>query len=97
MRGSKPIAAGATPTTIISADANWSKGIIINNSDSTIFVQWTKEPDTLTAANGFPIEPGQSLSVDAVGLPKLAPLTRRAAVQAVHSGAGDKEVRYVFE
>lgn len=96
MRGKKLIAEGTTPTEI-TTETGWSKGIILNNSDSTLYLQWTHETDPLTTDNGFPLASGQSLSLDAVGLPAKGNLTRRAPVLALHATTGDKELRYTFE
>lgn len=97
MRGKIQIPSGNTPTEIVS-ETGWTKGIIINNSDSTVYVQWTWEPnDPLTVDNGFPLEPGQSVSIDSVGYPAKGLLVKRAPVLAIHAASGNKELRYVFE
>jgi len=96
MRGQKLIVSGGTPT-LVTDQTGWSKGIILNNSDSTVYLQWTHETDPLTTSNGFPLASGQSLSLDAVGLPAKGNLTRRAPVYAIHAAEGAKDLRYAFE
>lgn len=78
-------------TTVIPAGTGWTIAHFANVSDTTIYIQWSEESTALTTANGMPIAAGAMRSIIASDVPV------RAAVQAIHGGSGNKELRYVAE
>lgn len=83
--------ATTSPTTVIAAGVGWTYVYLHNNSDTTIYVQWTDEANALTTSNGVPIAAGSALRLAASAQPS------RPAVRVIHGGSGNKELRYVAE
>lgn len=77
-------------TNAVAADTNYTIAYLYNASDATVYVQWTREADELTAANGIPIVTLTSLRIIA---PNSGP---QPAIRVIHGGAGNKEIRYVL-
>lgn len=77
---------------VIARGTAWTIATLVNNSDTTIYVQWTEESDALTTANGIPIAAnGGARTLLASDMPV------RPAIKAIHGGAGNKELRYAIE
>lgn len=89
MRGAVNVA--TTPTEIVPDNAAWTYAYLFNNSDTTIYVQWSAESTALTTSNGIPIPAGADFRIPATdGF-------ERAPIMAIHGGAGTKELRYVVD
>lgn len=76
---------------MVAAGLGWSMLYIKNVSDTTVYVQWSEESTPLTTANGVPIAANGELRIPASDAP------RRPAVNVIHGGSGNKELRYVAE
>jgi len=61
---------------------------MVNNSDTTIYVCYDGTA-AATVAEGLPVAPNQSITLDNTG-PKMI---YNKAVYAIHGASGDKEVR----
>lgn len=72
------------------ASASYTTAYIYNESDTTVYVQWTTESDALTTSNGIPIPTLTSIRIVA---PNNGP---QPAIQVIHGGSGNKAIRYVL-
>lgn len=89
MRGAKNITTGETE--VVAAGINWNVATLHNNSDTTVFYQYTAESDALTISNGIPLASGAKERI------VVKDPIRRGAIKAIHGGSGNKEVRYAVE
>lgn len=79
-------------TTVLAASFGRTFIIIQNVSDEDIYLGITSDGTTLTTANGLLLEPGDWLIVDDI---RGGAFTN--AIQAIHGGTGNKELRVQSE
>lgn len=68
-RGRITINASSTPTVLAKGSVyggikKLSTALIKNLGTGTVYLQWTEEDDTLTASNGWPLEDGETISLE---------------------------------
>ena len=81
-----------TTTTLVSAAKVRHFIHVQNDSDTDIFLQYDGQPDTLSAVNGFRLQPGAVLMLEE----RMADASPRAfnfVVNAIHAGTGSKVLR----
>lgn len=81
----------ATLTDLLPAGGR-ARNVLIRNLDAenTIYCQVTGETDALDAANGMPIEAGETFSYQ-------GRINEKAPVQVIHEAGQDVSVAYIFE
>jgi len=64
------VTVGTTETEVLPATTrrdgitkNIKNAIVKNLSATTVYLQWTQEPDSLTTANGFPLGQNETLNI----------------------------------